>query len=140
VSSDVSPDSATTRQPPREEAQDAPLDPAAERVRRKLARLLMGSLGIMVFGLVAVFAAILYRLNEAGDRGDPAASPARPGGAPVTAEVPLPAGGAIVSASLEGDAILVHVALPGGGARLLVVDAASGALLTRLDLRPAASD
>jgi hypothetical protein len=132
-------DPAISRQPPRDppdrrEAEEPPLDPAAERVRRKLARLLLGSLGVMVLGLVAVFAAILYRLSEVGDRADPAA--ARSGDAPVIAEVALPAGGTIASVSLEGGAILIHVALPGGGTQLLVVDAASGRVLTRLDVRP----
>ena len=45
---------------------EAPLDPAAERLRRKLVRLLFVSGGIMMLGFIAVFAAIVYKLNERG--------------------------------------------------------------------------
>ena len=48
---------------------EAPLDPAAARLRRKLVRLLFVSGGIMMLGLIAVFAAIVYKLNEGGDGG-----------------------------------------------------------------------
>jgi len=44
----------------REEAQ---LDPAAQRVQAKLKRLLFGSTLIMFAGFIAVFAAILYKIN-----------------------------------------------------------------------------
>ena len=44
----------------------APLDPAAERLRRKLVRLLFVSGGIMMLGLIAVFAAIVYKVGQDG--------------------------------------------------------------------------
>jgi hypothetical protein len=43
--------------------EDAPLDPATERVQAKLKRLLLGSSLIMFAGFIAVFAAILYKIN-----------------------------------------------------------------------------
>ena len=52
--------------PPYDTDDDAPLDPAAERLRRKLVRLLLVSGGIMMLGLIAVFAAIVYKLSERG--------------------------------------------------------------------------
>ncbi|SDR33052.1 hypothetical protein [Pseudovibrio sp. Tun.PSC04-5.I4] len=39
------------------------LDPAALRLQSKLRRLLMGSSLVMVLGLLAVFAAIFYKIN-----------------------------------------------------------------------------
>ncbi len=59
-----------------EDQKEAPLDPAAERVQARLKRLLFGSTLIMFAGLVAVFAAILYKINtnESGVPSDAFAS------------------------------------------------------------------
>ena len=57
--------------------EDAPLDPAAKRLRRKLVRLLFVSGGIMMAGLIAVIAAIVYKLGKAEDGGARAISAAR---------------------------------------------------------------
>ena len=46
-----------------EDQNEAPLDPAAERIQARLKRLLFGSSLIMFAGLFAVFAAILYKIN-----------------------------------------------------------------------------
>ena len=40
---------------------DKPLDPAMEKVRRKLARLMAVSIGIMLVGLMAVLGAVVYK-------------------------------------------------------------------------------
>jgi len=42
---------------------EKPLDPAAERIQAKLKRLLFGSSLVMIAGFIAVFAAILYKIN-----------------------------------------------------------------------------
>lgn len=47
--------------------QEPPLDPAMERVRRKMIRLLIISIGIMVIGLIAVLSAVVYKINQAPD-------------------------------------------------------------------------
>jgi hypothetical protein len=47
-----------------EENQDTELDPAMERVRQKLTRLLLVSAGIMGLGFVAVLVAVIYRVSE----------------------------------------------------------------------------
>lgn len=44
--------------------QDTELDPAMERVRRKLTRLLAVSAGIMGLGFLAVLVAVIYRVSE----------------------------------------------------------------------------
>ncbi|PSH59161.1 fimbrial protein [Phyllobacterium sophorae] len=46
------------------DGEEEPLDPAMERVRRKMIRLLAVSIGIMVIGLMAVLAAIVYKINQ----------------------------------------------------------------------------
>lgn len=116
--------------------EEAPLDPAVERVRRKLARLLFASFGIMFLGLIAVFAVIVYRLNApAGDavRADGATATPAPALPEAPAAIRLPAGARLVSTALDGDRALLQVEGP-AGAELLLVDLADGAILARYPL------
>jgi hypothetical protein len=105
---------------------DAPLDPVQERLRRKLARLLLVSSGIMMLGFIAVFAAIVYRMSERDGtaRGLSAAEP-------VEAQVAIPAGQRVVAVALDGDRALLTLAGPDGATSLLLVDLASGGVLGR---------
>ncbi|MCT8268031.1 hypothetical protein NYQ83_12175 [Afifella sp. JA880] len=120
--------------PPVGDDDEKPLDPAAERVRRRLVRLLIVSFGTMVLGFVAVFGAIVYKLGLLG-------APAGTG--PSVAEVRLPAGSTVTSAALDGDNILLRISeaargdgQEGRGEELLVLDAASGEILHRIKLLP----
>ncbi|HUU43413.1 MAG TPA: hypothetical protein VMX57_06510 [Planctomycetota bacterium] len=120
---------------------EAPLDPTAERVRRKLVRLLVISFAIMIVGLGAVIAAIIYKINERNDGVDigPDSAAGRTGRLSVETEVAgavdLPAGARILAASLDGDHALITIALPDGAMQLLVVDLPSGKVFVRYDLR-----
>jgi hypothetical protein len=107
---------------------DAPLDPAAERLRRKLVRLLFVSGGIMVLGLIAVFAAIVYKIGERDRAGTPADFSAE---ASIEARVQLAPGQRLLSASLDGDRALLQVETADGATWLLLVDLASGAIVGR---------
>ncbi len=111
---------------------EEPLDPAAARLRAKLVRLLFVSGGIMVLGLVAVFAAIIYKLN-AGGEGAPSKLSAE---APVEGSVAIPAGRRIVSTALDGDRALLTLVAPDGTTSLLLVDLATGAVLGRYSVAP----
>jgi hypothetical protein len=106
---------------------EKPLDPAAERLRRKMVRLLFVSGGIMLLGLIAVFASIVYKLNERGAD----ASESFSAGSPVEAEIAIPAGHRIVSTSLGGDRVLITLAAPDGSTSLLLIDLKTGATLGR---------
>jgi hypothetical protein len=112
--------------------EEAPLDPAVERIRRKLARLLIASFGVMFLGLIAIFAVIVYRLNAApGDAGLSADATVRlPAG---DATIRLPAGARLVSTALDGGRALLQVE-SSAGAELVLVDLADGAILARYDL------
>ena len=105
---------------------DEPLDPAAERLRRKLARLLFVSGGIMMLGLIAVFAAIVYKAT-AREEGTGRLS----AGSPIEANIALPPGYKIVATSLDGNRALLTLAAPDGSTSLLLVDLASGATVGR---------
>ena len=78
---------------------EAPLDPAAERLRRKLVRLLFVSGGIMMLGLIAVFATIVYKVQAKGEGGARAFSAA----SPVAATIAVPSGFRIVATALDGN-------------------------------------
>ncbi len=122
---------------------EPPLDPAVERVRRKLVRLLLWSFGIMILGLIAVFSTIVYRINATGPGEQAATTIGSQTGALsgelLEAEIELPAGAQIVSTSLDGRHMLVHLTIagPASGQRvsqLIVVDIADGRIIRRFNL------
>lgn len=90
-----------------------------ERVQRKLRKLVLVSGLIMAAGLVAVFAAILYRISEAENR--------RP---PSELALDLPQGASVRSATATADRITVVVERADGKTSIFVFDAATGRKLT----------
>ena len=48
--------------------EEKPLDPATEKVRVKMVRLLGVSIGIMMIGLMAVLGAIIYKFSTSGKK------------------------------------------------------------------------
>jgi hypothetical protein len=105
---------------------EEPLDPATERVRRKMMRLLAVSIGIMMVGLAAVLAAIVYRIGAADT-----STIARNDAMPVAdfrteGTIDLPDDAIVRSASLAGNFMLLHVQLTEGVAQMLVYDLVSG--------------
>jgi hypothetical protein len=109
------------------EDEDAPLDAAQLRLQAKLKRLLFWSTGVMVLGLVAVFAAIFYRVTRVDGKAA--------GGfvAPVIAELPMPEGGRVIDTRLDGNRMTVTVESPKGAA-ILIVDVDSLRVVRRLEL------
>lgn len=99
------------------------LDPAMERVRRKLARLLFVSTGIMVIGLGAVIAGIFYRVSQLDEGDEPLA--------PVALDVPA---NAILSASTSEDRLILTIG--GDTPRIEVRRLPDGALIQTLTLTP----
>lgn len=103
-----------------DDEQEAPLDPAMARVRKKMVRLLVISMSIMMIGLLSVFGAIVYKIGSGGKEDETvtgAASKIEPG---IESSLELPAGAKIKSMSLDGLNVLLHVELPGGSRQLLV--------------------
>ncbi|MFD2236102.1 fimbrial protein [Aureimonas populi] len=104
-----------------DETAEEPLDPATERVRRKMVRLLAVSIGIMLIGVMAVLAAVVYRTSEGGGRLEAGAS----------VPLALPVAGDVVQSSLDGDRLLLQLRPAGGTDELLVFDRRDGTLLSR---------
>ncbi len=112
---------------------EAPLDPAAERLRRKLVRLLFVSGAIMMLGLIAVFSAIVYKVNGAGRSGTPQGFESA---TLRTAPISIPRGARVVSTALDGERALLHVEGTDGAASLLLIDLASGRAIGTYRLAP----
>jgi len=106
-----------------ENEDEGELDPAMERVRRKLARLLFISTGIMVLGLAAVVAGIVYRVSEREERD---------AGPPVALGV---AADDLIAVSASGDRLVLTIG--GDSPRIEVRRLSDGALRTTLLLEPA---
>ncbi len=103
-----------------------------------MARLLIVSGGIMMLGLIAVFAAIVYKLGMLGpdDTTGPGAAGAPFAAGAVEAPIALPAGARLVSADLDGNRALLTIDGPAGAASLVLVDLATGRVLGRYALTP----
>jgi hypothetical protein len=117
--------------------QDLPLDPATERVRRKLTRLLIVSIGIMMVGLMTVLGAVVYKvMDKSTPKADP--STAMEGlsadSGPLESTLDLPGGSEVKSATLDGSNILLHIAAKGEADFLLVYGIAEGRVLARVIL------
>ncbi len=118
------------------DGEEQPLDPAMERVRRKMIRLLAVSIGIMVIGLMAVLAAIVYKINQ----------PVRETAAPVRAEasgqplgaalegeaITLDPGTRILSHNLAGNTLSLETRLANGTRQILVYDVAMKRVVARI--------
>jgi hypothetical protein len=118
------------------DGEEQPLDPAMERVRRKMIRLLAVSIGIMVIGLMAVLAAIVYKINQPveGDvaaRG--AAAPGQPLGAALAGEViTLDPGTRILSHNLSDNTLSLETRLANGSRQILIYDVATKRVVARI--------
>lgn len=95
---------------------EAPLDPAMERVRRRLGRLLVISIGTMMIGLMAVLGAIVYKAGSSG----------RPGET-VREALVMPDDFTVVDIAVSADRILFYGSTAGGEARVVIYDAISAA-------------
>ena len=119
---------------------DVPLDPEMARVERKLRRLLAVSGLIMAAGLVAVFAAIFYRLAQRAEPPPPeppaaATAPAPvPLAGPAELDLAIPAGAVLRGAALAGDRLLVTLDLADGSAAVWIVRLADGGIEKRVRL------
>lgn len=122
-----------------EELEERPLDPELEKVRRKMMRLLVVSIGIMMIGLMAVLAAVVYKATR-GEPAGPSAAATAPAGTgdvapsdrPFSVRAALPAGFSVQAVALDGGRVLFFGIEPDGVRRAIIVDAASGRTIGEL--------
>jgi hypothetical protein len=112
------------------EEDEKPLDPAMEKVRRKMIRLLGVSIGVMMAGLMAVLFAIVYKMNS-GSPDQPVAAAASSGAIAAAGEIILPEGAYLNGQSLSGDRISLDVTLKGGAREIQIFDMALQKVVAR---------
>lgn len=105
-----------------DEKQEEELDPAIQNVQVKLKRLMLRSTLVMILGLGAVVAAIVYKINQSAEQ--EAATyqvPAVVTDADVRrARYPLPDGAKIIDTSLSGENLAVSYDDAKGGGVVLI--------------------
>jgi hypothetical protein len=118
------------------DGEEQPLDPAMERVRRKMIRLLAVSIGIMVIGLMAVLAAIVYKINQPiPEAATPVRSeiPGQPLGAALAGEsIMLDPGTRILSHNLSDNTLSLETRLANGTRQILVYDVTTKRVVARI--------
>ncbi|MGB8818355.1 MAG: fimbrial protein [Rhizobiaceae bacterium] len=118
-----------------DEEPEKPLDPAMEKVRRKMIRLLAISIAVMMAGLMAVLFAIVYKMNSKPPVAPVVADLATPSGAgEISGSIALPAGAQINGQSLSGNRILFDLSLPDGARELAIFDIAANRFVARYAL------
>lgn len=118
-----------------DENEDKPLDPAVERVRRRLVRFIGINLGILFIALMAVVAALVYRMNASTPAGPETAGSAVPAGeAALEGEIALPPGARIVSHAVSGDRLTLHVEFTDSRQTIFLYDMAQRRIVGRFDI------
>lgn len=117
-----------------ENDEEEPLDPAAERVRRKLVRFMGINLAILFAAVMAVVLTLVYRslapAGGEGPSGTAAVSPVPPGGM-LTGEIALPGGARILSHAVAGNRLTLHLRLADGGEAIHLYDLQEARLIGR---------
>ncbi|MFQ0813336.1 hypothetical protein AVM02_15925 [Brucella anthropi] len=127
-----------------DEQAEPQLDPAMERVRRKMIRLLAVSIGVMLIGLMAVLVAVVYKINRAPEtppveeaRSDipGQAAPAKPEPPKlIESQIDLTPGTRLLSQSLSGNELSLETLLPDGGTELIIYDYRESRIIGRIKL------
>jgi hypothetical protein len=120
--------------PIRDENEEKPLDPAVERVRRKLLRFVAINLGLLLAAVMAVLAAIVYKW-EPGAKNEASQASSDPAGGEISSgEITLPPGARILSHSVSGNRLTLHVET-GATASILIYDMIEGRIAGRFELK-----
>lgn len=122
--------------PHKDDDEDKPLDPAVERVRRRLVRFIAINLGLLFLALMAVVVAIVYRANQASETApaDVTELPAPPGGTVIEDSIELPPGARAIGHSLSGARLSVLAEFSDGSRQVIVYDIAARRVIARISL------
>jgi hypothetical protein len=117
------------------EEEDKPLDPAVEKVRRKLVRFVAVNLGILLVALMVVLGALVYK-NRGTPAGTGSADIAVPDDTLLEGTIALPSGSRVLSQSLSGGRLSLHVEFAGGGGAIFLYDLAQRRMAGRFPIVP----
>jgi hypothetical protein len=104
-----------------DETEEKPLDPAAERVRRKLVRFMAINLGILFAAVIVVLAALVYKSVR---------TPTLPATS-VDAEIALPAGAKMIGHGFANGQFSIDAELADGSRTIFVYDVAAQRMVGR---------
>mgnify|MGYP001287877553 CR=1 FL=1 len=123
--------------PALDDTDDKPLDPAVERVRRKLVRFIVINLAILFVALMAVVGALVYRtVGQSGPEETARFTPPTGEGQALEGVIDLPAGARILSHAASGDRLTLHVETADGAQAIHVYDMAQGRTVARFAVSP----
>lgn len=116
---------------------EKPLDPTMEKVRRKMIRLLGVSLGVMFIGVMAVLAAVVYKIRTSGDEEAQTAVVQSIANSSFieNLDVILPQGFQIQGFNLDGARGAVHGVDQNGVSQILIIDLSNGEIISTINLR-----
>lgn len=128
--------------------EDAPLDPAVERVRRKMMRLMGISVAIMMIGLMAVIGAIFYKISQSGDEKSETVvaeeqsasknmvlqSMGIDSSVNFTGDVALPAGTSILKTEMNSGQILMTIGDSSGPKHLWIYDLRTNRVFSKISI------
>ena len=116
---------------------EKPLDPAMEKLRRRMVRLLIISSSVIIIGLMAVVFSIVYKINNSPTAAKPAPTPDAVSEVAPTAKqsITLPEDFVLQSSSIGGNRILISGTGPDGVKRLIVYDIGTGKQVTEIEIK-----
>jgi hypothetical protein len=121
--------------PVQDDREEKPLDPAMERVRRRLVRFIAINLGILFLALMAVAVALVYRMNASAPPAQQASGSLVPGDEGIVeGRIVLPEGARLNSHAVSGDRLTLDVMLAGGVRAIFVYDMAQQRMIGRFDI------
>lgn len=107
---------------PADDQDEKPLDPALERVRRRMMRLQIVSVVIMVVSLMAVFGAVVYKTTHSAPPEAASKAALVPSEGPVNTRALLPQGFSVQSVAMSGNRVLFYGQTADGLRQALVFD------------------
>jgi len=122
-------------QPTFDDDDEKPLDPAVEKVRKKLVRFVGINLGLLFVALMAVVGAVVYKSRGVEPAITAGSEIPAPEGA-IDADIVLPAGSTIMSQSLSGNRLAIDAQLADGSRTIFVYDFAARRMIGRLAIKP----
>lgn len=114
---------------------EKPLDPAMENVRRKMVRLQLVSAGIMGVMLMAVLAAVVYKVTQTPGKQAAVSGPLSvPSDQPLSVRAALPEGFTVDNTSLSEGQVLFFGHMTDGQRKAFVFDIATGRIIADIDV------
>jgi hypothetical protein len=122
--------------PADDDSEEKPLDPAVERVRRKLVRFVAINLGLLFVALMAVVAALVYKSGWSEPQTPVlSAVPSPAEGGVLAGDIVLPAGAKLLSHSLSGNRLALDAELADGSRAIFLYDIAGQRVVGRFAVK-----